>query len=309
MKAVAYFAYGGPEVMTLADLPEPGLRAGYAVVKVAAASINPVDWKLRGGILRLIMGRKFPRVMGSDVSGTVHAAAPGSDLKVGDAVFGFAPPADPPGALAEYCLVPLERLAPLPAGLSLTEAAALPCTGVTAYQALVTLGKVRAGQTVLINGCTGGIGHFAVQIAKAYGAHVTGTCRTALIEFAHGLGADRVVDYTRDSILETDQRFDVILETASSLPFRKARRLLAPGGVFLDPDLNFLNLALGLFGRRYVPVPANINRDALNLLAALVAQGKLKPVVGQTTSLDAAIPAIAAIERGASIKGKAIFTV
>ncbi|MBY0511454.1 MAG: NAD(P)-dependent alcohol dehydrogenase [Rhodospirillaceae bacterium] len=309
MKAVAYFAYGGPEVMTLTDLPEPEPRAGYAVVKVAAASINPVDWKLRGGILRLIMGRKFPRVMGADVSGTIHAVAAGSDFKVGDAVFGFAPPADPPGALAEYCLVPLERLAPLPAGLSLTEAAALPCTGVTAYQALVTLGKLRAGQTVLINGCTGGIGHIAVQIAKAYGAHVTGTCRTALIDFARGLGVDSVLDYTRENILETDRRFDVILETASSLPFRKARRLLAPGGVFLDPDLNFLNLALGLFGRRYVPVPANINRDALDKLAALVVQGKLKPAVGQTTPLDGAIPAIAAIERGASIKGKAIFTV
>lgn len=309
MKAVAYFSYGGPEVMTLADVDAPTVRPGYAVVKVAAASINPVDWKLRGGILRLIMGKKFPRVMGADVSGTVHAVADGSGFKPGDDVFGFAPPADPPGSLAEYCLVPLERLAPLPQGLTLTEAAALPCTGVTAYQALVTQGRLRAGQKVLINGCTGGIGHLAVQIAKACGAHVTGTCRAALTDFARSLGVDTVVDYTRENILDTDARFDAILETASALPFRKARTLLAPGGVFLDPDLNIINLPLGLFGRRYAPVSAKITRPALESLSALVTRGQLKPVVGQITPLDDAIPAIAAIERGASIRGKAVFTV
>jgi len=309
VKAVAYFDYGGPEVMTFADIPEPVVRPGYAVIKVAAASINPVDWKLRGGILRLIMGRKFPRVMGADVAGTVHVAAEGSGFRVGDAVFGFAPPADLSGSLAEYCLVPLDRLAALPNGLSFAEAAAMPCTGVTAYQALVTLGRVRAGQRVLINGCTGGIGHLAVQIAKAYGAHVTGTCRAAFTDFARSLGVDTVVDYTREDIGDTKDRFDLILETASVLPFRKARRIMAPDGIFLDPDLNFMNLPLGLFGRRYVPVPAKIYRAALETLSALVARGQLKPVIGQTTPLAEAIPAIAAIEGGASIRGKAIFTI
>lgn len=309
MKAIAYYAYGGPEVMRLADLPEPELRPGYAVVKVAAASINPVDWKLRGGILRLIMGKKFPRVMGADLAGTIHAVAEGSDFKVGQKVFGFAPPADPPGSLAEYCLVPLDRLAALPAALSFVEAAAIPCVGVTAYQALVTQGHVQAGKHVLINGCTGGIGHLAVQIAKAHGAHVTGTCRTSLMDFAAALGVDKVVDYTRENILESAQRFDVILETSSTLPFRKARRIMKPGGVFLDPDLNIFNTPLGMFGRRYRSVSADIRRGVMETLGAMAERGELKPVVGQQVPLDEAIAAITAIENGASVKGKAIFTV
>jgi NADPH:quinone reductase-like Zn-dependent oxidoreductase len=155
MKAVAYFQYGGPEVMQLADLPQPLVRPGYAVVKVAAASINPVDWKLRGGMIRLIMGKRFPRIMGADLAGVVHAIEGESDLKPGDLVYGFAPPTQPPGSLAEFCLVPLGRLARLPKNLSMSEAAALPCVGVTAYMSLIVKGRLRPGQHVLINGCTG----------------------------------------------------------------------------------------------------------------------------------------------------------
>jgi len=309
MKAVAYFRYGGPDVMEYTELPMPVIRPGYALVKVRAASINPVDWKLRGGALRFMMGHKFPRIMGADVAGTIAEISGASDLKVADDVFGFASPADPPGSLAEFCLVPLERLAPLPPGLTFMEAAAMPCVGVTAHTALVTMAKITAGQRVLINGCTGGIGHLAVQIAKARGARVTGTCRTSAMEFAKGLGVDDVVDYTTTDIVASGRTFDVILETASTLAFRRARRIMAPQSVFLDPDLNFLNTLLGLTGRRYRAVMADVKRGALETLSALVADGVLKPTVGHQVPLENAVAAITEIERGRSVHGKTVFLV
>jgi NADPH:quinone reductase-like Zn-dependent oxidoreductase len=306
MKAIAYFQYGGPEVMHLADLPRPFVRRGYAVVKITAASINPVDWKLRSGMMRLMMGKKFPRIMGADLAGVIHAMDGESDLKPGDQVYGFAPPTQPPGSLAEFCLVPLNRLARLPKNLGLNEAAALPCVGVTAYTSLIVKGRLRPGQRVLINGCTGGIGHLAVQIAKAHGAHVTGTCRTSTIPFAQSLGVDDVIDYTKQDILQTSQRFDLIVETSSSLSFRKAKAIMATRSSFLDPDLYLQNTLLGLGGKRYYPIIADVRRPALEQLTKMVESGALKPVAGLTVTLADAISAITEIERGKSVNGKAV---
>lgn len=308
MKAIAYYNYGGPEVMQLSDLPMPEALPGHAVVKIEAASINPVDWKLRGGIMRLVMGRKFPRVMGADLAGIVHAINGESDLKPGDKVFGFAPPASPPGSLAEYCMLPIERLAPLPKGLSMEEAAALPCVGVTAFMSLVTKGQLRPGQRVLVNGCTGGIGHVAVQIAKAYGAHVTGTCRTSSVPFAQQMGVDIVVDYTKENILDSKERFDLIVETSSAMSFTKAKRIMSAKSAFLDPDLRMHNILLGLGAKHYYPIMADIRRPFLTELTRLVESGKLKPVVGWQVKLDDAIAAITEIERGKSVNGKTVFT-
>lgn len=306
MKAVAYFRYGGPEVMQLADLPQPTVQRGYAVVKVAAASINPVDWKLRGGMVRLVMGRNFPRIMGADLAGVIHAIEGGSDLKSGDRVYGFAPPMQPPGSLAEFCLVPLDRLARLPQNLGMNEAAALPCVGVTAYTSLIVKGRLQPGQHVLINGCTGGIGHVAVQIAKAHGAHVTGTCRTDSIPFAQSLGVDDVVDYTKRDILATSQRFDLVVETSSTLSFRKAKAVMTARSRFLDPDLNVQNILVGLGGKHYCPIVANVRRPALEQLTKMVERGTLKPVCGLTVGLADAISAITDIERGKSVNGKTV---
>ncbi len=309
MKAVAYFSYGGPEVMQLAEVPEPVATPGHAVVKIEAASINPVDWKLRGGIMRLVMGNEFPRIMGADLAGVVQSINGESDLKAGDRVFGFAPPAQHPGSLAEFCLVPLERLAPLPKGLSMSEAAALPCVGVTAYMSLVTKGNIQAGHHVLVNGCTGGIGHVAVQIAKAYGAHVTGTCRTSSIPFAQSLGIDEIVDYTKQDILESKQRFDLIVETSSSMSFLKAKKIMGRSSSFLDPDLRMQNKLFGLAGKKYYAIMADVKRPFLEVLTRLVESGKLKPVVGQSVPLNDAIAAITEIEGGKSVNGKSVFTI
>jgi NADPH:quinone reductase-like Zn-dependent oxidoreductase len=306
MKAVAYFQYGGPEVMRLVDLPQPVVQPGFAVVKVAAASINPVDWKLRSGMMRLLMGKKFPRVMGADLAGVIHAIDGTTELKPGDQVYGFAPPTQPSGSLAEFCLVRLDRLAKLPQNLSLNEAAALPCVGVTAYTSLIDKGRLRAGQRALIHGCTGGIGHVAVQIAKAHGAHVTGTCRTSSIPFAQSLGVDEIIDYTQQDILRTSQRFDLIVETSGTLSFRKAKAIMTERSRFLDPTLHVQNILLGLGGKHYHPIIADIRRPALDQLTKMVESGALKPIAGLTVALGDAIATITDIEHGKSVQGKAV---
>ncbi len=310
MKAIAYFSYGGPEVMVLADVPVPVLPPRHGLVKIQAASINPVDWKLRSGQLKLITGRKFPRIMGADLAGTlVELRGDGNGLKAGDAVCGFAYPADPPGSLAEYCAVPLDRLAPVPAGLTLLEAAALPLVGVTAHTALFKLGQLKSGQSILVNGAAGGVGHVAVQMARGAGATVTATCRTGAMEFVKGLGANVVIDYGAQDILASSVLFDTILDTSGRLPFRKARRIMKPNGVFLDPDLKFQNIPFGLVGKRYRPVMADVRRAGIETLSTMVAAGTLKPVVGEVFDLSEALAAITAVEQGRSVVGKTVIKI
>lgn len=310
MKAIAYFSYGGPEVMELTDVPMPVVPPGHGLVKVQAASINPVDWKLRSGQLKLITGRKFPRIMGADLAGTlVEIRGEGTWLKVGEEVCGFAYPADPPGSLAEYCVVPLDRLAHVPHGLSMIEAAALPLVGVTAHTALFEVGRLKAGDSILVNGAAGGIGHVALQMAKNIGATVTATCRAGAMDFVRGLGADTVIDYGTQDVLESDLRFDVILDTSGHLSFRKAKAIMNPGGRFLDPDLKLQNILFGLFGKRYRAVMADVRRAGIENLSAMVAAGTLTPSVGEVFSLSDAIAAITAIEQGHSVMGKTVFAI
>ncbi len=310
MRAIAYFRYGGPEVMELTEVPMPVVPPGCGLVKIQTASINPVDWKLRSGQLKLITGRTFPRIMGADLAGTlVEKQGEGNGLKVGDAVCGFAYPADPPGSLAEYCAVPLERLAHVPAGLTMIEAAALPLVGVTAHTALFKLGQLKSGQSILINGAAGGIGHVAVQMAKSAGATITATCRSAAMNFVRGLGADAVIDYDAQDILACGVLFDAILDTSGRLSFRKAKRILKSGGVFLDPDLKFQNIPFGLFGKRYRPVMADVRRAGIENLSAMVAAGTLKPAVGEVFDLSEALSAITAVEHGHSVMGKTVFKI
>lgn len=310
MKAVAYNRYGGPEVMELIEVPMPAVPPGHGLVKIHAASINPVDWKLRSGMLKFVTGKKFPRIMGADLSGTlVEINGAGDGFKVGDSVCGFAHPLKSAGSLAEYCVVSLDRLAPTPSGLSMTEAAALPLVAVTAHTALFKTGNLQTGQHVLVHGAAGGVGHMAVQMAKAHGAVVTATCRTNAMDFVKGLGADVVIDYTAQDILGCGEKFDLILDASGKLSFRKAKRIMKPRGVFLDPDLKFQNIIFGMFGKRYKAVTADVLRTELEKFMGDVATGTLKPVVGEVFKFSDAVSAITAIEEGRSIRGKAVFVV
>ena len=310
MKAIAYSRYGGPEVMERTDVPMPVVPPGHGLVKIHAASINPVDWKLRSGMLRFVTGRKFPRIMGADLSGTLtEINGDGAGLKIGDAVCGFAPPLQPPGSLAEYCIVPLNRLAHAPPELSMTEAAALPLVSVTAHAALFKVGGLRAGQKLLVVGAAGGVGHVAVQMAKAHGAEVTATCRTNAMSFVKGLGADVVIDYTAQDILDCGEVFDLILDTSGTLPFRKAKRIMKSHGIFLDPDLKFKNFLFGMIGKRYRPVMADVLRTEIEKVIPMLAAGSLKLTIGEVFNFKGAVSVITAIEEGRSIRGKAVFVI
>jgi NADPH:quinone reductase-like Zn-dependent oxidoreductase len=213
MRAVVQHRYGGPETLAVEEIGRPTVASDQVLVRVRATALNPTDYIAMRGFLRPQTGWRRPRqqVRGIDVAGTVEAVGAGvDDLAVGDAVFGVCR-----GALAEYAVGSAQRLAPKPERLSFEQAAAIAVAGTMALEALRDHVQLRAGQRIAITGATGGVGSFAVQIAKAYGAHVTAVCRTENIELARQLGADRVFDYMRDDYLR-EERWRAILAARSS---------------------------------------------------------------------------------------------
>lgn len=236
MRALRFDRYGPPEVLRIEELPEPSAAAGQAKVRVRAVGLNPLDWKLRAGHLRFIpVFRGPPRGLGCDFSGEIVGIGGGAtDRHIGERVFGSLMPFAREGALADYIVVPYERMLPIPPELDDDSAAALPVAGGSALQALADEARVVAGQRVLITGAAGGVGHFAVQIAKHLGAHVVAVCGAGNAEFVRGLGADEVVDYARDDFTRRDDRFEVVFDAACASTFAAARRVLTDTGCYIN---------------------------------------------------------------------------
>ena len=235
MKAIVQDTYGTADVLELEDIDEPVVGSGDVLLRVHAASAHIGDWHLMTDLPYLIhiagYGLRAPkaRVRGSDVAGRVEAV--GKDVtqfQPGDDVFGTAK-----GSFAEYACGQQDRLAPKPANLTFEQAATVPTSGFTALQGLRDVGRVQPGQTVLIIGAAGGVGSFAVQIAKAFGANVTGVCSTTKLDLVRSSGVDDVIDYTRDDFAETGQRYDLILDTAGNRSLSHLRRALAPRGTLV----------------------------------------------------------------------------
>jgi NADPH:quinone reductase-like Zn-dependent oxidoreductase len=301
MKAVVLTHYGPPEAFKIKEVAAPALKAGQLLLRNYASSVNPVDVLARRGWLRVASGLWGEPVLGSDFCGVVMATR-SSRFRVGDEVWGFVSPATG-HAYAEQVAVS-ERVATLkPAGLSYAEAAALPLAGLTAYQALVRLGHLKAGQRVLINGCTGGVGTAAVQLAKALGAHVTGTCQGQRRAVAHALGCDEVLDYQTQP-LPQNQSFDLLLDTAAQLTLSKVKSSLTPKGVLVtakpnyDTFANALTSAFDLLKPRMKMVRVQSRLADLLALKELVEQEKLKPCLAQTFPLEELAQAHALLERG-----------
>ena len=307
MKAAAYDRYGAPEdVIRIVDVPRPEPAEDEVLVRIVAASVNYVDVGLMRGrpkLVRLAFGWPRPRITrpGFDFAGTVEAVGDRvSRFAPGDAVFGTCP-----GAFAKYGCTTEQRLAAKPAGVSFAEAAALPVAGLTALQGLRDRGRVAAGQKVLVNGAGGGIGTFAVQIARAFGAEVTAVCSTSKVELVRSLGASRVIDYTKEDFTETARGFDVIFDVAASASFGRCRRVLKRGGIHVAAGLTaggyapgtlwLLGFAARTIGSLLVsrwtsasfamvmtrPVP-----EDLAALADMVATGKVKPVIERRYKLE-----------------------
>jgi NADPH:quinone reductase-like Zn-dependent oxidoreductase len=292
MKAAVTEAFGGVDQVVVREIPKPAPGPGEVLVRVRAASMNPLDCKLREGQFRLVFRVKPPFVLGFDVAGEVEAVGSGvTRLRPGDAVFGELAR---PGAHAEHAVAGEDLLLPKPGRLSFEEAAAIPAAAMSALQSLRDEARLRSGQHVLVNGAGGGIGTFAVQIAKAWGARVTAVASARNQDLLRDLGADEVLDYARDDFARREAAFDVVLDVVPNRSFPECRRALAPGGAYVTtlpgpgPFLWRALTALPLFGgRRCRALMLRPKRSDLEELARLAEAAKLRPIVGDVFPLDA----------------------
>lgn len=315
MKAAVIDAYGGSDRLQIREIPEPGEPGpGQVRLRVRAASVNPIDWKMRRGGLRFVMPAKFPLVLGHDVAGEVDAIGPEvTRFEVGDPVFGLVDPRAPGGSYAELALAKESALASMPQALSFEEAAALPVAGLTALQALRDKGELVAGETVVINGASGGVGHLAVQIAHTVGARVTGTASRPSLDFVRSLGADEAIDYEEEDFAGRDDAWDVIFDAAGTRTYQDCEPSLSPnGGIYVTTEVgprSFLNglftgLA-GLFGqkRRARWITIAPKAEDLAFLARLVEQGRVRPELHEVFPLSRIREAHDLSERG-GVRGK-----
>ncbi|MEV4195580.1 NADP-dependent oxidoreductase [Streptomyces toxytricini] len=305
MRAVVVSQWGGPEVLTETEIdrPEPGL--GEILVRVHAAGVNPVDWKTRA-TGALVSWDRIP-VVGWDVSGTVEAVGPGVTLyRPGDEVYGMPRFPRQAGGYAEYVTAPARHFARKPASLDHVQAAALPLAALTAWQALVDTAGVTAGQRVLVHAAAGGVGHLAVQIAKARGAYVIGTASAAKHGVLRGLGADELVDYRTEDFAEAVSDVDVVLDALGGEVAERSLRVLKPGGHLVTlpgPDV-----PAGAGGVRASFVVVEPDLRGLEEITALVEQGLLKPLVETVLPLEQAAKAHEIGEQGRTT-GKIVLTV
>jgi NADPH:quinone reductase-like Zn-dependent oxidoreductase len=310
MRAVRQDSLGGPEVLRLVEVPAPEPAPTEVLVRVAAAGVNPVDWKTRatGGFLG-----QPPFTVGWDVAGVVEAVGAGvTRFAVGDRVFGMPRFPRQAGAYAEYVTSRSRQLASIPDRLSDVEAAALPLGGLTAWQALVDTARVGPGQRVLIQAAAGGVGHIAVQIAKSQGAYVIGTARTARHELLGELGIDEAIDYTRQDVSETVRDVDVVLDLVGGETGLSSLPVLRDGGLLISVpsrgDVEPLRRAAGE-RVRVTAILVEPDRLGMEAVAALVEAGALRPHVAKTFPLAEAARAHELGESGRTGGGKLVLTV
>ena len=302
MKTIQYDRYGGPELMHLDEISPAAPGKGQVLVRVRAAGANPMDWKVRNGDTRLMTGRRFPRGLGHDFAGTIESTGEGvTRFKAGDDVLG-AMSLKTSGAFAEMVVADEDSVVAKPSRLSFEEAAALPTVGVTALQAVIDKGGLHAGQVLFVNGCLGGVGRAAVQIAQLHGASAGGSCRDTAAPEARSLGIAPIVGFGFDPQSLKGQ-FDVVLDTAGTLSYKDARTMLKAHGRFLDLNASPAKLAGSMLSRTYQPVIAKYTADSLQQVSGAAEQGVLTVPVARTVPLTEAIGALTELERTHTPKG------
>ncbi|MFX0580739.1 NADP-dependent oxidoreductase [Nocardia nepalensis] len=310
MRAMSQHVIGGPEVLTEVELPIPTPGPGQILIRVRAAGLNPTDWRHRG-VAGLFLGEP-PFVLGWDVSGEVVRTGIGVTLfEPGDEVFGMLPYPHGHGALAEYVAGPARAFAPKPSNLDHIQAAAIPLAALTAWQALVDTAKLQAGQRILIHAAAGGVGHFAVQIAKARGAHVIGTASAANHEFLRGLGADETIDYRTTDFAEAVRDVDVVLDSIDDENSVRSMRTLRPGGLLVSLrafGATDLTAEARHSGVRAVRMLVEHDHAGMTALARLAESGALRPTVAGVFPLADAAKAHTLGETGRTV-GKLVLTV
>jgi NADPH:quinone reductase-like Zn-dependent oxidoreductase len=326
MKAIVYEDFGSPDILRCQEIEKPVPGDDEVLIRVRAASINPLDWKvMKGGSLlfRLLFGLGKPKIKrsGVDVAGEVEAVGRNVEqLRPGDRVFGTCA-----GAFAEYATAQVGRgmkksLAIKPEGLTYEQAASAPVAALTALQGLRDKARVQPGHRVLVNGAAGGVGTFAVQIAKAFGAKVTGVCSTRNLEMVRSIGADEAIDYTKEDFTRSGQRYDVVFDCVGNHSFATVRRVLNPKGVLVGVgapgDIPLSRLLAGLIGalvlsmfvsQRMAVFIAKANREDLATVGKLMASGQVTPVIDRRYRLSEIREAFRYMEEGHA-RGKVIIT-
>lgn len=298
MKAITQYKYGSPDVLKLQEVDKPVVKDNDVLLRVQAASVNQADWHLLTGtprIARVAFGLFKPKqkIAGLDVAGQVEAVGANvTKFHVGDEVFG-----ENKGAYAEFICVPENRIALKPANLTPEQAAAVPVAAITALQGLRDKGQIQPGHKVLIIGASGGVGTFAVQIAKSFGAEVTGVCSPRNVEMVRSIGADEVIDYTQDDFTQSGQKYDLILDIAGNRSLSDCKRVLGPSGIYVSvggpgSSIGFLTrmakmLLASLFGsQKMVPMLAKQTPEDLVVLRELLEAGKVTPVIDRRYGLS-----------------------
>jgi len=312
MQAVVFNRYGGNEVIEVKDilLPRPGPRE--VLVKVHAASVNPLDWKVRSGMARIFTGGRFPKVLGSECAGEIAEAGDRSTrFRKGDPVV-VVPGIRRLGAFAEYVCASEHTVYPLTGGLSFEQAACIPIAGLTALQGLRTHGRLAALQKALIIGASGGVGHIAVQIAKVLGAHVTAVCSGRNLDFVRGLGADRVVDYTRENVTKSGERFDLVFDTVSANSFMRCVKILTANGRYVNtlPNLTLVSQFITsiLPGKKARSMWFRADASDAAWLMDQMAKGAVRIAIDRVYPLDQVRDALAYSESG-RVRGKILLQV
>ncbi len=316
MKAAVYRRYGPPDVVQIEDVERPIPEDNEVLIEVRAASVNPLDWHFVRGkpnVVRMVAGLRKPKYtqLGADVSGHVEAVGKNVVLfKPGDEVFGSCR-----GAFAEYACAREVALVMKPGNVTFEQAASAPVAAFSALQGLRDVGKIQRGQKVLINGAAGGVGTFAVQIAKSFGADVTGVCNARNLEMVRSIGADRVIDYSREDFTQSAERFDIILDCVGNRSLSDCRRVLVPKGIHVpvggSGDQIFVPLVgkflLSLFVSQKLVMffLAKSNKEDLTIICELMATGKVTPVIDKRYKLGEVPEALAYLEQGHA-RGKVV---
>jgi NADPH:quinone reductase-like Zn-dependent oxidoreductase len=311
MKAIVYRSYGSPDVLRLEEIEKPTPADKEILIRVCAASVNPYDWHFMRGtpyLVRVFAGLPKPKFagLGADVAGVVEAVGPGvTQFQAGDEIFGTCR-----GAYADYACAPESAVVRKPANVSFEQAAAVPIAACTALQGLRDKGHIQPGQKVLVNGGSGGVGSFGVQIAKSYGADVTAVSSTRNLDLVRSIGADRAIDYTCTDFTRGSDRYDLILDCVGNHSPSALRRILSPGGIsvgaggttdnwLIGPMARALHTAvLSLGNRKLVGLLAKANQADLTILADLMETGKVTPVIDRRYPLREAPAAIRYLEAG-----------
>ncbi|MCH7887080.1 MAG: NAD(P)-dependent alcohol dehydrogenase [Candidatus Marinimicrobia bacterium] len=324
MKAIIYTKYGPPDVLQLKEIEKPAPKEDEVLVKVHAASVNPLDWHLMRAepfLARLEVGLLKPKnkILGADIAGRVEAVGRNvKEFQPGDEVFGeiFE---NGLGGFAEYAAVPESALALKPANISFEAAAAVPVAALTALQGLRDKGQIQSGQKVLINGASGGVGTFAVQIAKSFGAEVTGVCSTRNLDMVRSIGADQVIDYTQEDFTKNGQRYDLIFDAVGNRSVSEYKRVLSPQGICVIPGFTtlshlfqviFLGTWVSMTGSKKIGMMGTVkpSKKDLIFIKELLEAGKIVPVIDRSYPLNEVPEAIRYLEEGHA-QGKVVITI